>query len=125
MKQNRRNSELINEEVLFEDNEELVSTTDLRGVTTYANDIFCQIAGYEESELIGKNHNIVRHPDMPAAAFKDMWDHLKQGNSWRGVVKNKCKDGRYYWVDAYVTPIIENGKVTGYQSVRVNTARSL
>ncbi|WP_042151823.1 MULTISPECIES: methyl-accepting chemotaxis protein [unclassified Pseudoalteromonas] len=125
MKQNRRNSELINEEVLFEDNEELVSTTDLRGVTTYANDIFCQIAGYEESELIGKNHNIVRHPDMPAAAFKDMWDHLKQGNSWRGVVKNKCKDGRYYWVDAYVTPIIENGKVTGYQSVRVKPSEQL
>ena len=125
MKQNRRNNEIINEEVLFNDNEELVSTTDLRGVTTYANDIFCQIAGYEESELVGKNHNIVRHPDMPAAAFKDLWDHLKQGHSWRGVVKNKCKDGRYYWVDAYVTPIIENGKVTGYQSVRVKPSEQL
>jgi len=125
MKQNRRNGELINEEVLFKDNEELVSTTDLRGVTTYANDIFCQVAGYESHELVGKNHNIVRHPDMPTAAFKDLWDHLKQGNSWRGVVKNKCKDGRYYWVDAYVTPIIENGKVTGYQSVRVKPSEQL
>ena len=119
MKHNRRNTQIINEEVLVSQDEELVSTTDLRGVITYANDEFCKIAGYEETELVGKNHNIVRHPDMPAPAFKDLWDHLKQGNSWRGMVKNRCKDGRFYWVDAYVTPIVENNKIIGYQSVRI------
>lgn len=117
---NRRNSQVINEEVKYSDDVELVSTTDLRGVITYANETFCQVAGYDESELIGKNHNIVRHPDMPSAAFKDLWTLLEQGKDWRGAVKNRCKDGRYYWVDAFVTPIYEGGKLVGYQSVRVN-----
>ena len=111
---------IINEEVTFSAGEELVSTTDLRGVTTYANDTFCRVAGYELDELVGKNHNIVRHPDMPKAAFEDLWTALKAGKNWRGAVKNRCKDGRYYWVDAYVTPIYELGKLVGYQSVRVN-----
>ncbi|TMO96182.1 chemotaxis protein [Pseudoalteromonas sp. S3260] len=115
----RRNQSLIDEEVNFEEHQELVSTTDLRGVITYANHEFCSIAGYEMDELINKNHNIVRHPDMPKAAFKEMWDTLKQGHSWRGAVKNLCKDGRYYWVDAFVTPIFEHGQLIGYQSVRI------
>ena len=121
----RRNQSTINEEVTFLESEELVSTTDLRGVITYANDIFCHVAGYTAEELIGKNHNIVRHPDMPKAAFKDMWDALKAGKNWRGAVKNRCKDGRYYWVDAFVTPIFEDGKLTGYQSVRVKLEEHL
>lgn len=116
----RRNQTTINEEVTFSAGEELVSTTDLRGVITYANDVFCRVAGYELDELLGKNHNIVRHPDMPKAAFKDLWSALEAGKNWRGAVKNRCKDGRYYWVDAYVTPIYEQGQLTGYQSVRVN-----
>lgn len=116
----RRNQSTINEEVTFSANEELVSTTDVRGVITYANDVFCRVAGYELDELVGKNHNIVRHPDMPKAAFKDLWSALEAGKNWRGAVKNRCKDGRYYWVDAYVTPIFEQGRLTGYQSVRVN-----
>jgi len=115
----RRNQSVIDEEVTFEQHEELVSTTDLRGVITYANDVFCRVAGFEPDELLGKNHNIVRHPDMPKAAFADLWEHLKEGKNWRGAVKNRCKDGRYYWVDAYVTPIFEHGKLVGYQSVRV------
>ncbi|OIN13117.1 methyl-accepting chemotaxis protein [Oceanisphaera psychrotolerans] len=114
----RRNQHLIDEEVTYNDQEQLVSTTDLRGVITYANDVFCHVAGYQPEELIGKNHNIVRHPDMPKAAFQDLWEHAKAGQAWRGAVKNRCKDGRYYWVDAYVTPIYQQGKVTGYQSVR-------
>ena len=116
---NRRNQQLINEEVSFSAEQELVSTTDLRGVITYANPAFCAVAGYSEAELVGKNHNLVRHPDMPAAAFADLWQKLKQGQSWRGVVKNRCKDGRYYWVDAFVTPIYQDHKLVGYQSVRV------
>ncbi|WP_462174292.1 methyl-accepting chemotaxis protein [Pseudoalteromonas xiamenensis] len=115
----RRGQNIIDQEVTYPSDQELVSTTDLRGVTTYANDAFCKIAGYSKEELIGKNHNIVRHPDMPKAAFKELWEKLKAGHSWRGVVKNRCKDGRYYWVDAFVTPIFERGQLVGYQSVRV------
>ncbi|MBY5921410.1 methyl-accepting chemotaxis protein [Ferrimonas balearica] len=113
-----RTRDCIDQEVPLQADDELVSTTDTRGVITYANADFIRICGYSESELMNHNHNLVRHPDMPAAAFKDLWDHLKAGNSWRGVVKNRCKDGRYYWVDAFVTPILERGKVVGYQSVR-------
>lgn len=115
----RRNQTVVNEEVKFSDSVELVSTTDTRGIITYANSAFCQVAGYEADELLGKNHNIVRHPDMPKAAYKDLWTHLEKGESWHGIVKNLCKDGRYYWVDAFITPIYEGKKLTGYQSVRV------
>lgn len=121
----RRGQVVVNEEVTFDSGVELVSTTDLRGVVTYANQHFCEVAGYTQQELVGKNHNLVRHPDMPAAAFKDLWDNLKAGHAWRGAVKNLTKDGRYYWVDAYVTPIYENSKLTGYQSVRVKPERKL
>ncbi|MCL9780679.1 methyl-accepting chemotaxis protein [Vibrio sp. S4M6] len=114
----RNNKNIVDQEVTFEDSEELVSTTDLRGVITYANDTFIRVSGFTRSELVGKNHNIVRHPDMPKAAFADLWDHLKKEQPWRGAVKNRCKDGRYYWVDAFVTPIYTNGQITGYQSVR-------
>lgn len=109
---------LIDEEVTFPPSAELVSTTDTRGVITYANEEFCQVAGYRYEELVSHNHNIVRHPDMPSEAFKDMWAHLKARQPWRGAVKNRCKDGRYYWVDAFVTPIYEQGELAGYQSVR-------
>ena len=114
----RRNQATVDQEVSFGIDEELVSTTDLRGVITYANDSFCKVSGYTINELTGKNHNMVRHPDMPPAAFGDMWANLKSDTAWRGAVKNRCKDGCYYWVDAFVTPIYENGKKVGYQSVR-------
>ncbi|WP_448565798.1 methyl-accepting chemotaxis protein [Thalassotalea ganghwensis] len=106
-------------EVTFSSSEQLVSTTDLQGDITYANDNFCRIAGYTREELIGQHHNIVRHPDMPKAAFADLWQKLKRGDSWRGMVKNRCKNGDYYWVDAYVTPLYAGDKIVGYQSVRV------
>ncbi|WP_026374917.1 methyl-accepting chemotaxis protein [Aestuariibacter salexigens] len=121
----RRNQHIVDKEVTFSDNEELVSVTDTRGVISYANAEFCKVAGYEESELVGKNHNIVRHPDMPKAAFADMWEKLKSGKAWRGAVKNRCKDGKYYWVDAFVTPVFEGGKLTGYQSVRTTLSRDV
>lgn len=114
----KRNQQVINEEVKFSEGQELVSTTDKRGIILYANRHFCDIAGYSEEELVGKNHNIVRHPDMPKAAFADLWSKLEQRKPWRGAVKNRCKDGRYYWVDAFVTPIYENNDLKGYQSVR-------
>jgi aerotaxis receptor len=115
---NKKNQKLIDEEVNFQQGEELVSTTDKKGVITYANPAFCRIAGFTLDELVGQNHHIVRHPDMPSAAFKDLWKNLAAGLPWRGVVKNRCKDGRYYWVDAFVTPIFEQGELIGYQSVR-------
>ncbi len=114
----RRNTQLQDHEVEFPADVQLVSTTDLRGVITYANPTFCHIAGYTADELVGHNHNMVRHPDMPKAAFADLWSRLKEGKAWRGIVKNRCKDGSYYWVDAYVTPIYEGSRISGYQSVR-------
>lgn len=121
----RRNQQVIDEEVLFDEQEQLVSITDTRGVITYANKSFCKVAGFTKQELIGKNHNIVRHPDMPKAAFKDLWTQIGAGNHWQGLVKNRCKDGRYYWVDAYVTPLYEDGRVVAYQSVRTKPAEHL
>ncbi|MFT6898493.1 MAG: aerotaxis receptor [Paraglaciecola sp.] len=113
-----RNLSAVDQQVSFGKKEELVSTTDTRGVIQYANANFCRVAGYTSEELVGQNHNIVRHPDMPKSAFMDMWSKLEAKQAWRGAVKNKCKDGRFYWVDAYVTPIYESGRLTGYQSVR-------
>ncbi len=101
----------------------IVSTTDLKGITTYANEAFIRISGFSEEELIGKSHNIVRHPDMPPAAFADLWATLKAGKSWMGIVKNRCKNGDHYWVDAYVTPMYEHGQIVGYQSVRIKPSR--
>ncbi|MGR5238350.1 methyl-accepting chemotaxis protein [Vibrio alfacsensis] len=113
----------IAQEVLVGESEQLVTTTNLEGVITYCNDTFCNIAEYTKEELLGQHHNIVRHGDMPKAAFGDMWAHLKQGKAWRGLVKNCTKSGKYYWVDAYVTPIYEGNQVIGYQSVRVKPKR--
>ncbi|WJG10041.1 PAS domain-containing methyl-accepting chemotaxis protein [Aliiglaciecola sp. LCG003] len=116
---------IVDDEVSLSQSEELVSLTDTRGVIRYANDAFCRVAGFSFEELVGKNHNIVRHPDMPKEAFADMWTKLKSGLPWRGAVKNRCKDGRYYWVDAFVTPVFESGKLTGYQSVRTVLAKNV
>ena len=106
------------QEVSFARDVQLISTTDLKGIITFANDEFVKISGFSQEELIGQSHNIVRHPDMPPAAFKDLWATVQDGRSWKGMVKNRCKDGRYYWVDAFVSPITEDGEIIGYQSVR-------
>lgn len=96
----------------------IVSKTDLSGMITYANDAFITISGFSREELIGKPHNIVRHPDMPAAAFADLWATVEQNKPWRGIVKNRTKDGGFYWVQATIVPIRKAGKVVGYMSVR-------
>ena len=101
----------------------LISATDLRGVITHCNDGFEAISGFSRDELIGQHHNIVRHPDMPKEVFAVMWQHLKAGRPWMGLVKNRCKNGDYYWVSAYVTPITEHGEVVGYESVRSHPQR--
>lgn len=101
----------------------LVSKTDLKGTITYCNKDFVAISGFEYRELLGKNHNIVRHPDMPAEAFDDLWSTVKSGKPWTGIVKNRCKNGDYYWVKANVTPLTHNGRITEYMSVRTMPSR--
>ena len=101
----------------------LVSTTDTQGLITHCNAAFVAISGYSYEELIGQNHNLVRHPDMPPEAYQDLWHTIQQGHPWTGLVKNRRKNGDYYWVQANVTPILENGQPTGYMSVRVKPDR--
>lgn len=109
----------MSQEKSFSPSEILLSTTDLNSHIKYANKGFCDIAGYSLDEMKGRPHNMVRHPDMPKAAFKDLWSNIQEGNSWMGPVKNKCKNGDYYWVNAFVTPIKDNtGNTVEYQSVR-------
>lgn len=112
-------------EIHFPDNIALISTTDPASYITYANQHFCDVAGYTVEEMEGVPHNLVRHPDMPKAAFADMWQRLRQGKSWMGLVKNRTKQGRFYWVNAYVTPILNaNGETIEYQSVRTKPAQA-
>lgn len=96
----------------------ILSTTSPQSHITYVNPDFIKISGFTEEELLGQPHNIIRHPDMPPAAFEHMWSTLKSGRSWMGLVKNRCKNGDHYWVSAYVTPIAKNGSIVEYQSVR-------
>lgn len=117
------NEPVTNREVKLRDGQELVSKTDLKGTITYANPAFTEISGFNHSELIGKNHNLVRHPDMPPAAFKNLWDTLKLGRPWSNLVKNRCKNGDYYWVRANVTPIYKNGEIVEYMSVRTRPSQ--
>ncbi|MFM2479075.1 methyl-accepting chemotaxis protein [Celerinatantimonas sp. MCCC 1A17872] len=119
----RQNLPVSEHEVLFPEHYNLLSTTDLNGVITYASPHFCEVAGFSSEELVGQAHNIVRHPDMPQAAFANLWQQVQQGKPWHGLVKNRCKNGDYYWVDAFVSPIIENGKIIEYQSVRIKPSR--
>jgi PAS domain S-box-containing protein len=118
-----KNAFVSQKEVQFPNGTVLVTRTDTKGVITYANDAFSHISGYSHDELIGKSHNIVRHPDMPPQAFKWLWDTLKEERPWRGMVKNRCKNGDHYWVRATVAPVIENGKIVGYVSVRKSPTR--
>ncbi len=97
----------------------LISSTDKRGIITHCNDEFVEVSGFERDELIGKNHNLVRHPDMPPGVFREMWETLSAGKIWMGLVKNRRKNGDHYWVSAFVTPVFESGAIVGYESVRV------
>jgi len=101
----------------------ILSTTNLKGAITYVNPDFIKISGFTREELLGQNHNMVRHPDMPPAAFAQLWSTVKSGDSWMGMVKNRCKNGNHYWVDAYVTPIEKDGEIKEYQSVRRKPSR--
>jgi aerotaxis receptor len=114
----RSNLPVVDQEYPFPEGESLVSTTDLKGRILYCNPAFIQVSGYPREALLGQPHNMIRHPDMPEEAFRDMWETIAAGHPWLGLVKNRRADGRYYWVCANVTPLIEGGKPTGYMSVR-------
>ncbi|MBD2839117.1 methyl-accepting chemotaxis protein [Pseudomonas sp. JM0905a] len=114
----RQNLPVTQRERTFSADERLISTTDLHSKITYCNDAFVAISGFTREELLGQPHNIVRHPDMPPPVFAHMWDTLKQGKPWMGLVKNRSKNGDFYWVSAYVTPVYEDGRMIGYESVR-------
>ncbi|EMD98505.1 MULTISPECIES: PAS domain-containing methyl-accepting chemotaxis protein [Stutzerimonas stutzeri subgroup] len=114
----RLNLPVNGREVTVGETANILSTTDLKGTITYANPDFVAISGFSEDELLGEPHNIVRHPDMPEAAFADLWQTLQANRSWMGIVKNRCKNGDHYWVSAFATPVGRDGKVVEYQSVR-------
>lgn len=108
----------------YPDGKLIVSRTDLDGKITHVNEAFVEISGYDVEDLIGAQHYILRHPDMPKAAYKDLWQTAQSGQKWHGYVKNLCKDGSHYWVYATVVPNVRHGKTVGYTSVRRKPSRS-
>jgi aerotaxis receptor len=115
----RNNGPVTQREYRLKEGEFIVSKTDLKGRITYVNRPFMEISGFTAEELIGAPHNIIRHPDMPPEAFADLWRTLKQGKPWRGMVKNRCKNGDHYWVEANANPIWDGDRIVGYMSLRV------
>jgi len=111
-------------ETSYPDGKLIVSTTDKDGIITHANKAFVEMSGYTEAELMGSPHSILRHPDMPSAAFKELWDTVNRGEYWQGFVKNLRKDGGYYWVKATVIPNIRQGNIVSYTSVRRKPSRT-
>jgi aerotaxis receptor len=120
----RLNTPIVDQEYPFPKGQTLVSTTDLQGRITYCNKAFVTVSGYESSELLGQPHNMIRHPEMPEEAFRDMWATISSGRSWSAPVKNRRKDGSYYWVMANATPLMDGKGATGYMSVRTEATRA-
>ena len=104
----------LNKEVTFEEagviGRQIISKTDLKGIITFVNSAFCKLAEYDKKELLGKSHNIIRHPDMPKSAFKELWDTIERNETWRGFVKNLRKDGKYYWVETTIQPVFDESE---------------
>jgi len=111
-------SEFLIETQVPED-ELIISRTDLKGNITYANEVFCDISGYTVEELVGKPHNIVRHPDMPSSVYKNLWETIQGKQQWSGIVKNLRKDKGFYWVHAIVSGVYKEGVLVEYKSLRV------
>lgn len=118
------NHPVTNNEQMVRPDQIILSTTDLKGAISYINRDFVEISGFSSEELMEKNHNMVRHPDMPPAAFESLWSTVKVGKPWMGIVKNRCKNGDHYWVDAFVMPIQTDGATVEYQSVRYQPDRA-
>lgn len=115
----RNNQPITQREFDFPADEVLMSATDLQGRIVYVNRSFARVCKFLPSEMVGQPHNLIRHPDVPTAAYKDLWNNLERGNFWTGILKNRCKDGDFYWVRANITPIYRDNKIAGYVSVRV------
>ena len=120
----KKNLPVTQREIDYPESAVFVTKTDTKGVITYASEAFVEISGFSREELIGSSHNIVRHPEMPEWAFADLWSTVKAGHPWRGYVKNRAKNGDYYWVRANVSPILNNGNVVGYISLRKKPSRA-
>ncbi|MFJ1470042.1 methyl-accepting chemotaxis protein [Massilia orientalis] len=120
----RKNLPVTDTQYHMEDGKPIVSKTDLKGRITYVNPYFIEVSGFSKEELIGAPHNLVRHPDMPPEAFEDLWKSIKASQPWTGMVKNRRKNGDFYWVVANVTPVMENGRPSGYMSVRTKPSRA-
>jgi len=120
----KKNLPVTQREIDYPESAVFVTKTDTKGAITYASDSFVEISGFSREELVGNNHNIVRHPDMPEWAFADLWKTVKEGHPWRGYVKNRAKNGDHYWVRANISPIINNGNVVGYISLRKKPSRA-
>jgi PAS domain S-box-containing protein len=119
----KKNLPVTQREIDYSESEVFITKTDVKGIVTYANDSFVHISGFSREELVGKNHNVVRHPDMPPWAFGDLWETVKSGHPWRGLVKNRAKNGDHYWVRATVSPIMEGSRIIGYLSLRKKPSR--
>src|SRR5579871_2312725 len=119
----RDNGPITATEVLLSEDTLLVSQTDTRGRITFANDAFVRVSGFSREELLGSQHNIVRHPHMPPAAFRDLWETVKSLHPWEGLVKNRTKNGDFYWVRANVTPVVEGAELKGFISIRTKPGR--
>ena len=121
----RNNQPVIDHEILFpqDPDAKIISVTDTHGIITDVNQTFIDMCGFTREELIGQPQNIIRHPDMPSEVFKLMWDTLKAGKPFMGIVKNRCKDGSFYWVNAFIIPIYKYGKIIGYESVRTRATK--
>jgi aerotaxis receptor len=113
----RSNLPVTGAQYLLRETENLVSRTDLRGYITFVNSDFVRVSGFSEEELLGAPHNIVRHPDMPAVAFADLWRAIRHDRTWTGMLKNRRKNGDYYWVEASAAPLLKDGKVVGYTAM--------
>ncbi len=112
-------------ETIVPEGELIISRTDLKGKITYANETFAQISGYSVDELVGKSHNLVRHPDMPKRAFKEMWDKLHKQQRWEGIVKNLRKDKGFYWVHTTISGVYKDSQLVEYKSIRVPISQEL
>ncbi|TQE69751.1 PAS domain-containing methyl-accepting chemotaxis protein [Leptospira noguchii] len=114
----RKNLPITNQEIKVPINSVLISRTDTKGKMSYVSQDFANISGFSEEEMLGEPHNLIRHPDVPSEIFQEMWETIKNGNPWSGIIKNRAKSGDYYWVDATVTPVMSEGVISGYMSVR-------
>ncbi|UOG41592.1 methyl-accepting chemotaxis protein [Leptospira noguchii] len=114
----RKNLPITNQEIKVPINSVLISRTDTKGKISYVSQDFANISGFSEEEMLGEPHNLIRHPDVPSEIFQEMWETIKNGNPWSGIIKNRAKSGDYYWVDATVTPVMSEGVISGYMSVR-------